>query len=73
MPAPLGLSASERERWAEFPERNLGFVMLQSQSPLVRALLESFAAEFVRQVNDSKLTKLVSDQPAWRSALFTTV
>ena len=70
LPAPLGLAASERARWAGFHERNLGFVMLHTASARARGLLSAFQREFIRQVNDSSLTKLVSDQAPWRSALY---
>eukprot|EP00965_Chrysotila_dentata_P008412 274199-Pleurochrysis_carterae.AAC.1 len=68
-PTPLGIAEGEKENWARFSERNLGFGLLRRSRPIVKDVLLQFQSEFIRMANDTSL-KINADQSAWRAALW---
>lgn len=65
-------AAGDAAAWAEFPERNLGIVVLATARPLVSRLLERFYTEFVLEIRGYARGDFYvrGDQTAFRAALF---
>jgi hypothetical protein len=67
VPLRAGIPAAE---FAQFPERNMGFVVLKSDHPKVMELMTLYRDTFVRHVSDPNVM-ILGDQASMREALFT--
>ena len=77
-PAPYASSKGVKQsfrtdfppEYAEFPERNLGLQVLQTDDPDVIALITLFRDVYVRHANDLSID-IGNDQASFREALYT--
>jgi len=69
-PRPPGLGPTELTEFANYPERNTGFVVFNMRNPAVRKLIHLWGQRFTECMDDCCCQKVIHDQPSFREALF---